>query len=230
MERDKRRLLIFIALLVVLTGALSVALWPFIRGLGEPAYREKFGVWVESLGWKGPLVILGIQIFQILVAVIPGEPVELLAGAAYGALGGLALCLAGSLIAQSLIFLMVRKFGAPLVERLFRAAGTGRFAFLKSAQKTSFAVFILFLIPGTPKDTLSYLVPLSPLGPGRFLLLSTLARIPSVLSSTTLGARAARGDWVVFLLVFLGIAALGIGGILFSGEVVNRLRGPRGGL
>jgi uncharacterized membrane protein YdjX (TVP38/TMEM64 family) len=225
MEKGKRNLIIFAGVFVLLTAALSAAFWPLIRELRDPAYREGFSRWVEGLGWKGVLVILGIQVVQVVVAVIPGEPVELLAGAAYGAAGGLALCLAGSAAAGGLVFSIVRKFGAPPVERLFRASETGRFAFLKSTRKTSLVVFLLFLIPGTPKDTLNYLVPLGKISLGRFLLLSSAARIPSVLSSTILGDSALRGDWPLFALIFLCTAALGLTGILFSDKIMERLKG-----
>jgi uncharacterized membrane protein YdjX (TVP38/TMEM64 family) len=228
-DRGKRNFIIFILIFVIATAVLSFVFWPFIRELRDPVYREGFSLWVEGLGWKGPLLLLGLQVLQVVVAVIPGEPVELLAGAAFGALGGLGLCLAGSSGASVLIFLVVKKFGAPFVEKFFHPRETGRFAFLRNAHKTSLVVFILFLIPGTPKDTLTYLAPLGRISLIRFILISTAARIPSVLSSTILGDSALRGDWTLFLLIFGCTALLGFAGIFFSDRIVNKLRGGASG-
>ncbi|GHV69824.1 TVP38/TMEM64 family protein [Spirochaetia bacterium] len=225
MEKRKRNFIIFVILFCIITVVISVLFWPFISGLRDPGRREDIRLRIEASGWKGLLVILGIQILQVVVAVIPGEPVELLAGVIYGAAGGLALCLAGSTIASVVIFSLVRKFGAPLVEKFFRKDGAGRFAFLQNRRQTSLVVFILFLIPGTPKDTLTYLVPLGKISLARFIMLSSLARIPSILTSTAMGDQAIRGNWILLLMIFLFTAALGLAGILFSDKIINKLKG-----
>ena len=219
-----RRFIVLLCIFALLTAALGLLFWPVFRELREPAYQEQFRRWIQGLGWKGVCALLGLQALQVVVAVIPGEPVELLAGAAYGALGGLALCLAGSGAASGLIFALVRRFGAPLAQRLISPRSSGRFAFLQNTQKTSLAVFILFLIPGTPKDTLTYLVPLSGMSLSRFLFISSLARVPSVLSSTLMGNAAIRGRWKLLLLVFAAAALTGLAGIVFSDRIISKMK------
>jgi uncharacterized membrane protein YdjX (TVP38/TMEM64 family) len=224
MKKAEFRFLIFVICFAVLTVLLCVLFWPFISRLRENEYRARFTAWIEGLGVKGVLILLGIQIVQIVVAVIPGGPVEVLAGAAYGGFGGLGICLAGCAIATSLVFVMVRKFGSPFVGLFFSKEKTGRFAFLYDSKKLSLAVFILFLIPGTPKDFLTYLVPLSGMGLGRFVLISCFARIPAIVSSTFMGASAIEGRLLFVVLLFLFIAAAGVLGLVFSERVVGYFR------
>jgi uncharacterized membrane protein YdjX (TVP38/TMEM64 family) len=221
MKNAARTGIIFIILLVVLSLILYMLFRPFISQLRLPEYREKFSGWIKTLGFRGILIFLGIQILQIIVAVIPGGPMELIAGAAYGALGGAALCLLGSLAASTAIFLVVRRFGAPLVVRFFGRELTAKYAFLGDTRNLSLVVFLLFLIPGIPKDTLTYIVPLGNIKLSRFIIISHFARIPAILTTTILGDSMIRGNWIMITIFFLIIAAMGVLGLLY-GERLRR--------
>ncbi|WP_010258202.1 TVP38/TMEM64 family protein [Treponema primitia] len=224
MKSPVRTGIIFFIVFIILTLILCILFWPFITRLRLPEYRDQFSLWIEKLGFRGVLILLGIQIMQIIVAVIPGGPVEVLAGAAYGALGGLGICLLGSLAASTGIFLVVRKFGAPLVFRFFGGELTDKYAFLKDTRKFSLVLFLLFLIPGIPKDTLTYIVPLGSIKLSRFIIISNFARIPGILTSTILGDSVISGNWVMIAIFFLIIAAMGILGLLYGEKIIGRFR------
>ena len=223
MRSVKLRIIIFLILFLLLTGVLGLVFWPLIKNLQNPEYREMFSAWVAGLGYKGVLLLFGIQVLQIVVAVIPGGPVQLIAGAAYGAWGGLLILELGCAIATMLIFSMVRKFGLPLIRRFFGNDTINTWGFLSNEKKTAMVTFIVFLIPGTPKDTLSYLVPLSRLSLLQFTLISVFARFPAILSSTMMGDAAMQGNWGIFLVVFFLTAVLGILGIQFRERIINRV-------
>jgi uncharacterized membrane protein YdjX (TVP38/TMEM64 family) len=218
--------LVFLILFALITLVLCLVFWPFIHNLRDPLYREQFSSWVEGLGLRGFFLLFGLQVLQILIAIIPGEPVELLAGAAYGALGGLGICLLGCVFASSLIFLLVRKFGSPRVIRFLRKDAAGTYTFLYDTPKIVRVVFILFLIPGTPKDVLTYIVPLSKLKAYQFILISAFARIPSILTSTIMGDSLIQGNWRLFLLIFLITALIGFLGILVKERIIEACRSP----
>jgi uncharacterized membrane protein YdjX (TVP38/TMEM64 family) len=201
-----------------------VFFWPFFQKLRDDAYRQRFSDWIMKLGIKGVLVLLGIQMLQIVIAIIPGGPVELLAGAAYGNLGGLALCLTGCAAATALIFFLVKKFGSPFVNLFFSKKKVDGFAFLQDTRKLSFIVFVLFLIPGTPKDILTYIVPLTNMGFTRFILITCLARIPMILASTLMGASVMKGRWLLLSLIFLLAVVVGLLGMLFGGRIIAFFR------
>ena len=180
-------------------------------------------------GGGGVGAVLGIQILQIVIAIIPGEPIELAAGAMYGAFGGLALCLLGCLAGSAAVFLVVRKKGRAAFERTSLGRQLREYRFLQDEARLEGIVFLLYFIPGTPKDILIYVCGLSPLPLGRFLLLSTLARIPSVITSTWAGASFAENDLGLTLGIFAFTGLLGLGGIWFQRRfLAKRNRGREG--
>lgn len=225
----KKNLLLIIAgaVGVVIIGALTAVCLPFFIRLTEPEFQASFRDWVESLGFRGWLVMLAIQMIQVIVALIPGEPVELIAGVLYGTWGGLFTCLLGLLLASALVFFTVRRFGYPLVSRIFGEKRLREFKFLNNAKKIETVTFVLFLIPGVPKDILTYVAGLSVIRPVQFLLIATLARIPSILSSTMMGATMSTGRWGVTLIIFLLVAAIGLVGIRYKTAIINRMSGHR---
>lgn len=180
--------------------------------------RPEFGGWlreqVSQLGAWGCFALLGVQVLQVVIAILPGEPVELAAGAMYGIWGGLSLCLAGCVLGSAGVFLTVRRRGRAAFECTALASRLRQYRFLREESRLERLVFLLYLIPGTPKDLLVYACALSPLPLGRFLLLSTLARVPSVITSTWAGdSFTANRLWLT--LVICGCTGLlGLGGLI----------------
>jgi uncharacterized membrane protein YdjX (TVP38/TMEM64 family) len=224
MKNFPRAGIVFFTVLFVASVAACVLLRPFIVNVRLSEYREQFSVWIKNMGVKGVAILLGIQALQIVLAIIPGGPVEIAAGAAYGAWGGFAICILGCAMAATGIFFAVRVFGVPLVERFFGKKLTEKYRFLGNAKKFSLALFLLFLIPGIPKDALTYIAPLGSIKPGRFIIISTAARSPAILMATMLGSSALRGNWTLVALLFGAIAVTGIVGILYGGRIADKLK------
>jgi uncharacterized membrane protein YdjX (TVP38/TMEM64 family) len=192
-----------------------------VEGLATPEGREEFKVWVDGLGFGGWLVTLGIQLLQIFVALIPGEPVELMLGYVWGPWLGTLTCLIGIFIGTATIFLLVRKFGMKFVSRFVDPEELKRYKFLRDKNKVDITVFILFFIPGTPKDALTYIAPIAPIGAVKYLLIATFARIPSIITSTILGDSIADGKWVLALVVFAITAVISVLGIILGNRYIE---------
>jgi uncharacterized membrane protein YdjX (TVP38/TMEM64 family) len=220
-DKAKKKIIIAIAVFFILMFMLSLIALPYISLISDPEAQNRFKTWGASLGVRGWFLVLGIQVAQIVVAFIPGEPVEILAGVLYGGVGGLFLCLLGCAIASSGIFLLSKKFGTPLVAELFKKSKLDTFAFLKDSRKLETIVFILFLIPGTPKDMLTYVVGTSPMKVSQFLVISIFARIPSVVSSTFLGSTIRQGKWEIAVAIFIATAVFGISGITYQEKIIR---------
>ena len=108
----------------------------------------------------------------------------------------------------------------------------GQYRFLQDEARLEGVVFLLYFIPGTPKDILVYVCGLSSLPLGRFLFLSTLARIPSVVTSTWAGASFASNNLWLTVGIFLCTGLLGLGGIWFQRRYLakkNRGKAAPGG-
>lgn len=210
-----------IIIFVLLLGALTLIFWPYIKELGTEEGREAFGAWVDGLGFGGWLVTLGIQLLQIFVAFIPGEPVELLLGYLWGPWLGMLTCLIGIFIGTLTIFLLVRRLGMRFVRKIVGTDDLTKYKFLQNKNKVELTVFVLFFIPGTPKDALTYIAPIAPISPIKYLLIATLARIPSIITSTLLGDSIADGDYLLAVIVFVVTAVISVLGIIFSNKFVK---------
>ena len=139
--------------LLVMTALFVFAGIPMVRFASEP---EKFRAWVDERGVLGRLAYMGMVILQIVVAIIPGEPLEIVGGYAFGAVEGTILCLAAATLGSLLVFWLVRRFGAPLVEVFFPPEKIQKLRFLKTSPKRDFIFLVIFMVPGTPKDLLCY--------------------------------------------------------------------------
>ena len=222
-EATRRKRLVSI-LSVAFFIALSVALCltvgrQMVRFASDGA---AFRAWVQSHGFWGKMAYIGIVAAQIVVAIIPGEPVELAGGYAFGAWQGLLLAEIGILLASSLVFLLVKRFGTAAVEAFIPREKIESFRFLQDSARRNAIVFLLFFIPGTPKDVLTYFVGLTPMRLGEWLLITSVARVPSVLSSTIVGAAAGESDWRTAIIVYAVTGVLSAAGALYYRHFTKR--------
>ncbi len=185
---------------------------PMLKMADDP---ETFRAWVDSFGVWGRLVFVGMVFLQVLVALIPGEPIELMAGYMFGAVEGTLLAMAGILLGSLVIFLLVRKLGVKMVQVFFKDKEIKRLAFLKNPKKSMVLTFVIMMIPGTPKDLLSYFVGLTPVKLWQWLLIVLVARIPSLVTSTVSGAAAGQENYVLAAVTFAVTALLSIAGIIY---------------
>ncbi len=212
--KDKRKLISGAAIGLFIVASALIAVFagePLIAFVRDPAL---FRAWVDESYWLSRLGFVGIVIFQLIIAVIPGEPVEFAAGYAFGAAEGTALCLAGTTLGALLVFMLVRRFGVKLIEAFFPMEKINEMKFLRDSKRLNFLVFILFLIPGTPKDILTYVAGLTNVNMWTYLLISNLARIPSVITSTIAGSAAGEQNYRVMLIVYGVTAVVSAIGIL----------------
>ncbi len=184
---------------------------PLIRTVSNP---QEFRDWIRDKGMWAQTVMVGLVMLQIVLSFIPGEPFELGAGYAFGAWEGMALCLIGSVLASVLIFVLVRKYGMKLLTIFFEEEKIRSLPIFHKRHQLEWLVFILFLIPGVPKDLVTYAVGLTDLPLHMFLILSTVARIPSVLSSTLTGSYLGEASYKYAIIVYSVTAVLTAIGII----------------
>lgn len=218
--KPKWKLILVIILFFAVVAGLSVLCMPFFQSLSQPEVQARLQNWIASLGFGGWLIFLGLQMLQIIIAFIPGEPVQLLAGVLYGVWGGMFTCLLGSVLASAIVFFTVRAGGERLVTRLFGRNKLKEFAFLRDSRRIEMITLILFLIPGMPKDLLTYLGGLTRIGPWKFLAIANLARIPALAASTLLGSSVSRGNIELTLALGLGAVAVAVVGVIYRGKIM----------
>ena len=203
------KVILFSIVLVIFVG-MAIYLFPVMKDLSTAEGQKAFEAKVKSSRFLGMLLLFGLQVAQIFLIVIPGEPIEILAGMCYGGLWGTIFIMISALIISTLIFFLVRKFGRKFVCEFCDEAKVKKIEnskLFKNPKKIEMLMIILFFIPGTPKDLLVYIAGLLPIKPIRFLLISMIARFPSVISSTLIGANLVVGDWKMGIILY-GIIVL----------------------
>lgn len=191
------KILVLIAVIAILIVA-TIQLWPMMKNLATEQGRNDFKETVQGTGIVGFMMLMGLELAQIFLAFLPGEPLEILAGMCYGAVGGTLFILFSVFISTTILYFIVRKFGKNFIyefiskEKIDKIENSKIFNNPKKIEKI---LIILFFIPGTPKDFLVYLGGILPVKPLRFILISTFARFPSIISSTLVGANIMQGSW-----------------------------------
>lgn len=199
---------------LILSGAV-LALFlgkPLISLVSNP---QQIQTWVQSP--LGPLIFVGIRTIQTILTILPAEAVEICAGYAFGPILGLLWCTIGSAAGTAIIYFFTRFFGVRLVSRLIPIEKLCPIPFLANTRQRNLFTFLLFIIPGTPKDTLTYLLGLTAMPLPSFLVISSIARIPSILTSTLCGTALGSQKYLTAGVIF-GVTAL----VSFVGFVIYR--------
>lgn len=170
----------------------------------------------------GVLIIFCIQVVQILLAFIPGGPMQMVAGVLYGGFFGGLILLAGAAAASFIIWSLVSRLGQAAIEAFHDRQSASRLWKIRAFREEKSAealTWILFLIPGVPKDLLTYFAPLTPMKRGRFLFISTVARIPGIFLTTFASSSLMNGNFWASALLYI----LMFGGALAGGWYYKRL-------
>ncbi len=191
-----------IAILVIAT----IYMIPIIKQINTQEGQAQFKEKITNSGITGMLILFGLELAQVVLAILPGEPVELLAGICFGPIWGTIFLMVSVFIVTAMIYFFVKKYGRDFIYEFFPKEKVNKVEnskLFKDPQKVETVMALLFLIPGTPKDLLVYIGGLLPIKTSRFLALSTLLRFPSIISSTIAGDKLLEGQWKVSILAYV---------------------------
>ena len=215
---EKEKKLIGWAAIVIFVVFTAAVCWFVGRPMGKfVSEPEKFRLWVESHGLWSQAAYVGMVFLQVLVAVIPGEPLEIAGGYAFGAWQGTALCLAGAVLGSVAVFALVRRWGRGLVEVFFPADKLEKLHFLlRTSPKRTAILWLIFTVPGTPKDLLCYFAGLTDLPWRTWLLIATVGRLPSIVTSTVGGSALGEQNYRAAVIAFaIALAVAGAGYLIY---------------
>jgi uncharacterized membrane protein YdjX (TVP38/TMEM64 family) len=213
-------LLAFLTFLIIYQY--NTQLWGKAVNLYEILHdRHQLKKVILSYGAYSPLAYILVQVLQVIVAPIPGGAVEFLGGYLFGTRSGFLYSMIGLLIGSWLAFSLARVFEKLAVEKFVPSETIRKFDYLIGHEGVILS-FLLFLIPGFPKDALCYLLGLTPMHTGIFLVISTIGRIPGTLMATLQGAKAFDHQYKM-LLILSGISALVILVFYIYHDEIHRL-------
>lgn len=219
----QKRIIAIISLIITLILFLALAWWLtrfLLRGGSVDSFKEL----IKSYGSLGWLVAFGIQVLQVIVSPIPGEVVELGMGICFGWFWGAVLCLVGSALGSVIIMFIVKKVGIKMVQLFVSVDKINELRFINSERKLNSLVFILYVLPGTPKDPLIFFFGLTRIGIIEFTVISTLARIPSVITSTVGGKLFIDGHLIGAVIVIAVTAVISLAGMILYQRILRRIR------
>ena len=224
MLRKKRILAVAILLLIVL-----LSLWIYFE-YGKDLVkfisdRDRFKVWIDGLGIYGYLAIIVLAVIQVLVAVLPAGPFQIAAGYVYGPILGTFLYVIGATLAAIVVLLLVRVFGTKLVKLFVSQEKIDSYSFIHDSDKVARVLFIIFLIPGTPKDVLTYIAGLTDIKIGPWIVINIVGRFPAAVLTILCGHALGQKNYFQAGL-YIGIAALiCIIGAFFYGIYLKKRKG-----
>ena len=203
-------LAIMIALIALLAVKVCV---PMVRMAEEP---EQFREYMAQRGLKGIVLFVFVTAMQVIAAVIPGGPLEVAAGYCFGPVRGALIADIGMTLGSMAVFLLVRRFGMDFIEIFVPREKVESLKFLKTNGQSRMVIFLLFLIPGAPKDVIAYGIGLTDLSLAAWLFITAVGRFPSILLSAMSGDALMDQSYGRFIAVIAVIAVTALaGGILY---------------
>ena len=221
MKKSKASILLGIISTVFLILT-ALGIWFMRKYLTDPAFvREKIG----EHYLLGAIAMVLISAVQVIVALIPGELVEIAAGYCFGSWIGSLLCLIGIVLGSCTTILLVRYFGSRFVYAFYPKEKIDALPIINDPPKRNILTFILFVIPGTPKDLFTYAIGLTDMSVPLYIALTTAARFPSVILSTLSGGALGTKDYTMAInFVIVTAVVSGVGLLIYNGILKKRKR------
>ncbi|MEK7701631.1 MAG: TVP38/TMEM64 family protein [candidate division NC10 bacterium] len=216
----------------VLFGLLALVLWLVV--IDAPAVRWLVRLYsdkkvlkdtVNAWGWLAPVVFIVIQALQVIISPIPGEITGPVGGALFGTLWGLIYSTIGLTIGTLGCFWVGRRWGEPLVRPWLSEHHWNRMSFILEAEG-AIICFILYLVPGFPKDIISYLFGISPLPFWVFAVVSTVGRLPGTWISSYFGAHVAEQQYIYAIAFMAVILAACLPLYYYRARLIRRFHKP----
>lgn len=203
-----------VALIVIIVAILGYVAWDVIADgpltrLFSEENRDQLQQTISSWGIFAPLLYILLQVVQTVVAPIPGQVVGGIGGYLFGGWGVLWTSI-GTLIGCWIVFRLARRFGRPLLEKIFKKTAIDKFDFIINAKSAALILFAIFLLPGFPDDIICYIAGLTKLPIRRLMLIVLLGRLPVITITNYLGAGLTENLSMVAIVSVISVVILGV--------------------
>lgn len=223
-KKNRRRKIvryISLALFIIIISCITIKIYPYVKGLDfkKPEDREKLlAIFDRFDTFWSIIVFILLQAVQVVIAVIP--PIQIVGGMMFGWFFGAIFSFAGIMLGTLVIFVLVRFLGRPIVETFVSNKHLEKFGFLNNEEKLIKVLIVLYVIPGVPKDILSYIVPLTKIKRRDFFMYVMPFRIPAVLLSTLFGQSVMTGSYVLMIVLICVFVLIALLGFLFRDKII----------
>ena len=186
---------------------------------------DSFRAWLDSYGNASQIIFVAVRTVQTVVKIIPAEPLEIGSGYAFGVWGGLLWCMVGTMLGSLIIIALSKFFGTRFINLFVDESKLKSFSFLQKSSNVYALLFFIYLIPGCPKDLITYFVWMLPVKPHVFLIITGIARIPAILTSTMCGAALGEKQYLEAAIIFGVTTVLSIVGLFIYRKYEKKKNG-----
>lgn len=214
--KPRQKLMIAGFLLVIILCVISYFVFgnEILKIISDPVV---FRQWLDQFGAFDEIIFMLIRSIQTIIKFIPAEPLEIGAGYAWGTILGMVYCLVANMIGTVFIWIFTKKYGRKFVNFFIPVKNIESYSFFQNSSNIYALLFFFYLIPGSPKDGFTYIAGLLPIKFTPFMIVTGIARIPSIIGSTYCGATLAEKKYLVSIIVLAITAILAvIGGIVYA--------------
>jgi uncharacterized membrane protein YdjX (TVP38/TMEM64 family) len=183
---------------------------------------------LRQWGILAPILFMLLQALQVIISPIPGEATGFLGGYLFGEALGLLYSTIGLTVGSVISFGIGRWLGERYVRNLVSKETWDRLGFIVEAEG-AIICFIVYLIPGLPKDIMCYLFGISPMPLWVFAVVSGLGRVPGTWLLSAQGAKTATGNYLELILISAVCAAVALPLYYYRHRLVGWLRGRKAG-
>lgn len=170
------------------------------------------------------LMFILLQIIQVIIFIIPGELIEITAGYLFGTTMGSIYSIIGITIGSATSFFIARLLGYDFVRKVTPEQMFNRLdVFVNEDKRSGTVLFLLFLIPGLPKDALAYFAGITPIGYLNFIFISMFARLPTIVFSVYIGANIGKKNYTIALIVAVIASITFLIGFIYRDKIINKL-------
>ncbi len=195
-------IIITVLILIIFGWFVQDPLWSFINFVRD---RQAVSAYLDTLGFIGPLVLMGLVGLQVLIPSLPAEPPMIAGAYAYGFTAGLLMNWLVSVAASQGVFYLARYAGRPVVERFVPAGLLDKWT-QRAGEKGAVFFLLAFVIPPVPSDILIYVAGLSAIEGRHFFVANLFGRLPMIVLLTLVGANGFR----ITLVMIVGLTVIGV--------------------
>lgn len=184
---------------------------------------DSFRDHILSTGKLGPIILVFFQVLQTVIAPIPGEVIQIAGGYIYGTSIGTLLITVGMLLGAMMAFYFTRFLGVAFIERLLKKDKFQWMASMMDNKRFSIFLFIIFIIPGLPKDLFIYAAGLTSIKPLRFFAILLVARFPWLIASVSIGSNIYQKNYLSTIIISGAAGLAFILGLIYKDKLINKL-------
>ena len=171
---------------------------------------QSFNAWLSQYKGLSAVIFVLIRAFQTVIKIIPAEPLEIASGYAFGTWGGLLYCSVGTFLGSLVIVLFSKVFGSAFINAFVNEDQFKQLKLVSNTKNQNVFLWLFYLIPGTPKDIFTYIVSATDINLVRFFAITTVARIPSIITSTICGNELSNNNIKSAVIVFVATAVVSV--------------------